>query len=177
MSKTQRRLVRQNVPINGDALGTLGARTALSLNTVMSSITTGFLMLRYKMLIQLTSRTVPDNGPILILLAPGDASIAEIASAMQEQNTAGPEDLTQTLTQDNILAVYEQTIQPFVLKGDGTEGQILTDWIRLGRNGRGIPAREATGFSAFVFNAGSGALTTGSSVDGTLWVEGVWLDD
>lgn len=170
-------LVRQHVPINGDALGTLGARIALSLNTVMSSITSSFLMLRYKMLVQLTGRTVPDNGPLVIVLARGDATLAEIQSAFQEQNTAGPEDLTQTLSQDNIKAIYEQTVQPFVLKGDGTEGQILTPWIRLGRGGKGIPALETVGFSAFVFNTGSGALTTGSSVDGSIWVEGKWLRD
>lgn len=169
-------LVQHNLPVNAEALGTLGARTALSLNSVMNAITATFLMLQYRYILQLVGRTLADDGPVVVFLNKGDATATEIATAMQEQNTAGPDDTTQSLTEDNPYVVYQNTVHAFVMHGDGTEGVMDTGWRNFNK-GKGIPATEGTGFALHAFNTGAGALTTGSSVNGQVWVRGVWLRD
>ncbi len=169
-------LRQQAIPINASALGTLGARTALALNSVMTSIKSTFLMIRYRYFLQLVGRTLADDGPVAILLARGDSTAAQVSAAMQENNTVGPEDINQVLGEDQTLAVYHNTVNIFTLRGDGTEGVLETGWRNFGGK-NGIPALEDTGFTAHAFNMGSGSLTTGSSVNGLIYVQGVWLRD
>ncbi len=169
-------LIQHALPVNAVALSTLGARTALVLNSVMAGITAPFLMLRYRYILQLVGRTLTDDGPVVVVLNRGDATAAELGTAIQEQNTAGPEDTTQMLTQDNAWIIYNNTVHAFVMHGDGTEGIMDTGWQSF--NGRkGIPASEDVGFSAHAINFGSGALATGSSINGLIHVQGVWLRD
>ncbi len=132
-------------------------------------------MLRYRYMLQLSARTVPDNGPIAVIIARGDATLAEIQSSLQESNTVGPKDLTQMLTQDQKWASYGTTLMQMRPSGNGTEAFIDSGWRNFG--GKGIPALEDTGFQVVAWNSGSAALTTGSSIDGSVWVEGVWLND
>ncbi len=167
-------LVQHFLPVTNATLGTLGARTAIALNTVMTSITNAFLLLRVKYLLQISGRTAPDNGPIIAGLAPGDSELSEIDSGLQEANTAGPRDVTQSLTEDARMALYMSSIRPFKPVTD-SESYLHTGWISLAK--RGIPAHEDQGFQCFAFNTGGGALTTGQSVDGGVWVQGVWLND
>ncbi len=164
------------MPVNAVALGTLAAKTAISLNSVMANITHPFLMLEARYILQLTGRTINDDGPIAVLLANGDASIGEVATGMQEQNTAGPSDISQMLTQDNAGVIYQSTVKAFIPRGDGTEGILDTGWFRIGGR-KGIPAMEDAGWTLHAFNCGNGALTTGSVVNGQAWVRGVWLND
>ncbi len=167
-------LVNQAEGINAVALGTLAGRTALSIGTTLTSITSPFLMKRVRYFIQLVGRTLADDGPILVGVANGNAITSEVSAAMIEANTAGPEDIGQMLTQDESWMVYQNTVRAITLRGDGTEGVLDSGWIDFGGK-NGIPALEDSGFKIFAFNAGSGALTTGSSLNGIAHTQGVWL--
>lgn len=168
-------LVQQSMNLTSVALGTLAGKTAIILDSSLSSIDTSFLMKRVRYLLQLVGRTADDDGPILVGIANGNATIGEIATAMQEANIAGPEDVTQSLTQDNAWVVYQNTVIALANLGSVTEAQPRdSSWIGFGGK-NGIPALENSGFSLFAFNAGSGGLTTGSSINGMAQVQGVWL--
>ncbi len=163
-----------SLPIDAVALGTLGGRAASVLDSTMINITSPFLIKQVRYLLQLTGRTVGDDGPTAILICRGDATMAEVASAMQELNSGGPEDTTQTLTQDVIYTVYMNSVKIFQFSGLGTESMMSGDWFSPGGK-NGMPVPEDTGFQAVVFNCGSGSLTTGSTVNGLIQVRGVWL--
>jgi len=98
-----------------------------------------------------------------------------IAAAIMELNPVGPSDASQMLGQDNPWVVYQNTLIGFVTRGDGTESHTDGKWINFG--GRGIPATENGGLAFHAFNAGSGALTTGSAINGIIQIQGVWLND
>ncbi len=169
-------IVQQTLEVDALALATLAGRTAIVLRS-FSAITATFLMQRFRYLLQLVGVTTADDGPILVGIAKGDASLTEIASAMIEANTTGPGDTTQSLTQDETWVVYQNTVRAFNLSGGDPTGRFVVDmWQRFGGK-NGIPALEGTGFQLFAYNAGSGALTTGSSVNGLCHVQGVWLRD
>lgn len=170
------KLIQHNLPVNAQALSTLAGRAALSLNSVMNGIDATFLMKRYRYALQMTGRTIGDDGPVGVFLNKGDATAAELSTAMQEQNTAGPSDTTQVLTQDNPWIIYQNTIKLFEFSGLSTEAVLFTDWQSIGGK-NGIPALEGVGFALHAFNFGSGALDTGSTINGMCHVQGVWLRD
>ncbi len=167
-------LVNQAMLVDAISIATLNARTALLLRS-FSAITSSFLLKRVRYLLHVTSLTVGDDGPILALLAKGNANAAEVAAAMIEFNGSGPDDVTESLTQDEAWVVYQNTVVPFMVTGTGAHGQTPSDWINFGgRNG--IPAIEDSGWSLHAFNAGSGQNATGT-VSGIVQVQGVWLRD
>ncbi len=169
------KLVNQAMTANV-ALGTLAANTAIVLNNAFNNPSNSFLMKRVRYFLQFIGRTLTDDGPILVGIANGNASLAEIAAAMLEGNTVGPADITETLTQDESWVVYQNTVVPFVTRGDGSEAQTDGKWIAFGGK-NGIPAIENSGWQLFAFNAGQGALSTGSNVSGNTQIQGVWLND
>ena len=162
--------------LNAAALGTLAGQTALALNTAFNTLTASFLMIRIRYFLQYVGRTAADDGPVLIGIARGDATAAEIGTAILEGNPSGPADTTQMLTQDNAWVVFQNTLVPFnTASGDGTEGFVNnSEWISFGGK-RGIPALEDNGFQVFAFNAGSGSLATGGSINGICQIQGRWL--
>ncbi len=166
---------QQTLVVNAAALSTLAGRSALELNSSLAGIKSTFLLIRFRYMVQLIGRTLTDDGPIALLIAPGDASAVEIATAVLEQNDVGPEDLTKTMQENLVQAYYSNTLVPIPYSGDGTEGVLSTGWRKFG--GRGIPAREDQGFTLHAFNLGSGALTTGVVLNGLCQVQGVWLRD
>ncbi len=168
-------LVSQQLSFDTVALGTLSSRNDVIVNTAFSTPTNAFLCKRIRYFAQLVGRTAADDGPIVIGCAHGDASVAEIAAAMNERNVNGPDDITNMLSQDDAWAVYQNTVTPFVIGAELTEGQTKSHWINFG--GKGIPIHEGSGLVVFAFNCGSGALTTGSSVNGLAHLQGVWLRD
>ena len=169
-------LVNQSLVVDTVALSTLIARSALDLNTQFANPTSSFLLKRVRYFLQVAGRTVGDDGPLLVGCAHGDASISEIEAAMVERNVNGPDDITSMLDQDTAWTVYQNTLQPIVVQGDGTTGQVPTQWINFAGR-KGIPALEGSGMKIFVFNSGSGNLSTGSTVNGLVMVQGVWLRD
>ncbi len=170
-------LVNQSLIVDTVALGTLAARAALIINTQFSAPTNSFLLKRGRYFLQLTGRSTADDGPILVGMAHGDANVSEIASAMVERNVNGPDDITSMLDQDSAWAVYQNSLKPFIIRGDQTYAQVeISDWFQPGGQ-KGIPLIEGSGMVLFVFNSGSGALTTGATVNGLTMVQGVWLRD
>lgn len=170
-------LVNQSLNSDKVALGTLAARTAVILTTQFANPTSSsFLMKRVRYFLSLVGRTAADDGPILIGCANGDATVSEISAAMVERNTNGPDDITSMLDQDTAWVVYQNTVVPLVIRAALTEGETSGQWINFGgRNG--IPAIEGSGMVVFAFNAGSNVLTTGSTVNGIIMLQGVWLRD
>ncbi len=170
-------LVNQSLTVDTVALGTLAARTAVIINTQFSAPTNSFLLKRARYFLQLSGRSTADDGPILVGMAHGDATASEIAAAMVERNVNGPDDITSMLDQDTAWVVYQNSVKPFIIRGDQTYGQVeISDWFQPGGQ-KGIPLIEGSGMVLFAFNSGSGALTTGSNVNGLTMVQGVWLRD
>ncbi len=169
-------LVNNQLQVDAVALATLSARQALIVNTQFSTPTASFLMKRLRYFVQLVGRTAGDDGPLLIGAANGDATVTEIANAMNERNVNGPDDITSMLDQDLAWVVYQNTVTPLKIRGELTEGAAQSAWISFGGK-NGIPAIEGSGMVIFVYNAGGGALTTGSSVNGIVQIQGVWLRD
>ncbi len=168
-------LVNQTFKVDAVALGTLASRIAIAINAEMTAPESTFLMKRVRYFLQLVGRTLADDGPVLVVCNHGNASLAEVAAAIMEQNAIGPSDASQMLGADNAWMVYQNTIVPFVTRGDGTEAHTDGKWIKFGANG--IPATENGGLAFHAFNAGSGALSTGSSINGIIQIQGVWLND
>ncbi len=170
-------LKQQTISIGVITLGTLAGKTALQLDASMAILDRTFLMKRVRYFLQLVGRTAADDGPLLVGLARGDASLQEIQDAILEANPNGPADTTQALTEDNAWIVYQNTVVAFVFRAALTEAQPhRSDWIDFGGK-NGIPTQEGNGFQLFVFNARAGSLATGSSVNGLMQVQGVWLRD
>ncbi len=169
-------LVNQSIEVDSVALATLQPRAALIINTQFSAPKQSFLMKRVRYWLQLVGRTAADDGPLLVGLCHGDASVSEIASAMTERNTNGQEDITSMLDQDLAWVVYQNTVVPIVYTSALTEGSTPHSWQHFGGK-NGIPAIEGSGFTMFIFNSGSAALTTGSSINGQGQLQGVWLRD
>ncbi len=167
-------LVNQAMLVDAVSIASLNARTALLLRS-FSAINTSFLMKRIRYLLHVTSLTVGDDGPMLILTAKGNANAAEVAAAMVEFNGSGPSDVTESLTQDEAWVVYQNTVVPMIVTGTGAHGQTPHAWINFGGK-NGIPAIEDSGWSVHVFNAGSGQNASGT-ISGIVQVQGVWLRD
>ncbi len=169
-------LVSNQLEIDNVPLLTLAARAAIILSTQFSNPTASFLMKRVRYYAQIANRTANDDGPILIGCANGDATVSEIAAAMNERNVNGPDDITNMLDQDNAWVVYQNTVVPFVYQGAVAEGQAPSNWINFGGK-NGIPAIEGSGMVLFAYNSGVGALATGILVNGITQIQGVWLRD
>ncbi len=168
-------LKSQAMVVDTQALGTLAGRTALLLNTTQNAMTATFLMKRIRYFLQLMGRTTGDDGPLLIGICKGDATIGEIANALLESNSAGPGDTSQVLDEDLPWAVWQDSVRQINYAGSEVQGQMPDHWMKLGKNG--FPALEGTGYALFVFNAGSAALTTGGTINGIVHTQGVWLRD
>ncbi len=161
----------QNLTVSNIALGTLAARTAAQLSSQFgTSLTRTFLIKKIKYALFISGIT-GGEGPFTAGLAPGDASLAEIAAAFDEINTVGPSDLTQERTQDNVWNVSQNSWVSFESKANATEAELHEEMPLK----NGIPAREAQGVQLALFNHDGSALTTGAVVKGTVQLWGVWM--
>ncbi len=169
-------LIQNQLEFDNVALSTLAARSAIILSTQWSNPTSSFLMKRLRYFAQFANRSANDDGPLLIGCAHGDASVTEIEAAMNERNVNGPDDITNVLDQDNAWVVYQNTVVPFGVQGDQAYGQAQPGWMSFGGK-NGIPCLEGSGMVPFIYNAGVGALTTGTLINGIMHIQGVWLRD
>ncbi len=156
----------------GAALGTLAANTVLQLqSTYGNTITRTFLLKKFECLTTIEQLT-SEQGPILVGLANGTASVAEIKSAL-EDNNPDPDDATSYAVAANRRMILWQSLH--ILDGrQDTKNHYRT---RIGARGKGIPIAEDTGVQVFAYNADSSALTTGASIRGYYMLGGVWLND
>ncbi len=171
MAHTMGPLTIQNLTVSDIALGTLGARTAAVLSSQFgTSINRTFLIKRVKYALMLSGITAGE-GPFTIGLAPGDASLGEIAAAYDEINTVGPSDLTQERTQDNVWNIIQNSwVQP-----EFESTAVIAELHEEITLGKGMPAVENAGVQLALFNHDAAALTTGAVVKGTVQLWGVWL--
>ncbi len=167
---TKSALVNQVLPIANVALGTLAARTTLILETAFTALTTPFLFKRVRYFLHLENIT-DTEGPFIVGIANGDASVGEITTALNEANVSGPESVTDMLTQDNAWVIWWNTVEKLVEHTSG-EWSSSGKWISLGK---GMPALEASGAKMFIANLDGTALTTGGIIKGLYQFQGVWL--
>ncbi len=164
-------VVIQNLTVSDVALSTLASRTAIQLSTQFSTtIARSFLVKRIKYFLLISSIT-GGEGPFTACLAPGDASLAEIAAAYDDVNSVGPQDTTQERTQDNVWNIWQNSVRQFESKANATEAELHVE-IPMGK---GMPALENQGVQLVLFNHDGAALTTGAVVKGTVQLWGVWL--
>ncbi len=166
----------QNLTTVASALSTLAANAALVINTdIGTAMGTPFLMKKLKIHAMLAF--VDDgDGNLCIGLARGDANAAEIAAAMNEFNREGPQDTTESLTEDDVWTVIQNSVVWSKPTGesDNAAGGHYEAFDGEISFGKGIPALEDQGVAIFIYNGGP-TMTTGSllSVHAQIW--GVWL--
>ncbi len=163
----------QSLPVDTDTnLGTLATLTAVSLDsTYGSGMTRTFLLKYFKYLLILESLTTTE-GPVIIGLAKGSATAAEIASAFVN-DSPDPDDATSLTIVAARQAVFWQSVQIL----DGRTDTVNSAKVQMGARGKGIPIIEDDGIQLFAFNADISSLTTGARVRGMYFLEGVWLND
>ncbi len=174
MTHNTAHLVNNTGLVEDVALGTLAARTALALDTDFNAITNTFLMKRYRVMIYAEGLTSAE-GPICVGIARGDATVAEIATAMLANNRNGPSDTTGMLTQDSAWVVAQNSIIMATLGGSVlSHREFSSEWMPVGGS-KGIPWQEGSGWQLFVFNLDNAALGSGAIIKGIVQYQGVWL--
>ncbi len=157
------------------ALLTLAAKTALNIDSALVSITRTFLLKRVRYWLMVEALTT-NNGPIVVGLNFGNASIQEVTAGMNVTNTVGPADVTQSLTQDEAWKIIRNSVEYMKLAGGSTTHlQTSGRWHTM--PGKGIPLQADSGVAAFVFNCDTTALDTGAQIKGVIEYQGVWLRD
>ncbi len=174
MARIPKDLKIQNIPVSDLALSTLAAKAAVLLaSTFSTSLKANFLIkkIRYNLMIEgLTA----GEGPLAVVLAPGDATATEVAAALTEINTVGPEDTTQVATEDNAWVFASQnTYMAFRPSGTANEMHCIGE----PDIGRGFAAIQEQGVAVFLVNHDGTVLTTGANVNGLVQLYGVWLRD
>ncbi len=154
------------------SLGAIAANTALQVNaTYGSGLTRPFLLKYFKCLTAL-EQLVDEQGPILVGLAVGTATVTEIKNAM-EDNNPNPDDPSAQAVAAKRKIIFWQSLHIV----DGRTDTVNMHESRLGARGKGIPIMEDNGVQVFLYNADSSALTSGASLRGHYILGGVWLND
>lgn len=172
MPAEQAGLQTNPIRMNSDAIGNLGADTALVLNSTFGSgLTQSFLIKQVLYKLGVVALTVDET--VIIGLANGSATVAEIVAALTA-NITNPDDASSPAVAAARQMVFWETLRTIV--GGASKRSTIDESISLG-GGKGIPVKEATGLAIFAYNPSTGALTTGALVDGLVVLRGVWLND
>ncbi len=166
----------QNGEVADVALGTLGSRAVVTADGDFTAIKATFLIKRIRYFLQLEGVTA-DEGPFMLVLAPGNASTIEVANALTKRNTVGVHDVTQVLEEDAPWkGAYQSSIEMMKPVGGPAATTYVSsgEWISLG-GGKGLPAIEDAGWLLAIFNGDNATLTTGAVLKGTYQIQGVWL--
>ena len=149
------------------AIGTLGGSTALQWEGEKSTaLKQSFLMKKVRASIAIAGLSV--NEPILFGMARGDATVAQIKTALT-QNQLERDAKDQAAVRD----VLHETVR-VGMHGNGDGNFVLNYEVSLG-GGKGIPFEDGDGWQWFVFNLRTGAMTTGATISAGLAYYGVWL--
>ncbi len=151
------------------SLGTLAAdTTVLFVGLMDTELDAPFLVKQIQM-----NGGVHDLDPtdgVIFGFAQGDATIAEISSALAQS-------ATDSFDVGEIAPVFKKSLIFWeTLRYLSSENNTINEMIKIG-GGKGIPLAETKGINAFVFNAGVGSLTTGASANLLSTIKGVWLGD
>ncbi len=155
--------------VQESALGTLGAQTSADLEAAHDTeMLSSFLAKRARVDIMVAGLT-DQEGPLYVMMTRGEATQAEIASAIQTGIVRRDD-----VQQGEIRRVLWETARMLAPIGDGgTKAAVHID-VSLG-GGKGIPFDEGQGWNWSVFNSGA-QLTTGAAVSLFGSLMGVWLN-
>ena len=156
--------------VDAFGLGTLASKTAL---VVQSDHGTALLksFLMKKFIANLALKT-PDAGDVIIVgLARGDATVTEIANALQA--TQFERDLQ---TQANRRMVLMESLRIFHGTDTANGGMRALHYEVSVGGGKGIPFEDGDGWQWFVYNPDDGSLAAGSEIMGIVVYFGVWLN-
>ncbi len=178
MGVQSNKLVIQNLVVDDVALGVLGARSAISINSQFNVPTASFLVKKIRYFLKLADVANPDEGFMLIVPTQGDVTAAELKTAFEEVNTAGPADMMQMLTQDNVWVAWQKASRVMIPLGEPGAAEkheaYLIEDVSLGK---GMVAREGVGVTFQALNLMNNAMATGALIGGLIQLWGVWLRD
>ncbi len=146
-----------------DSSGTLASITALLFDTLMTGITTNFLLKKLRAELVVAGLTAGEN--VVVGLCSGDMTIAEIANVLNA-SIFGPAETDEQALKKKIYWETLRTIESLdpVYSVDQSLG-----------GGKGIPQFEGVGFQWFIYNPTGGTLTTAGVVSGVAAYYGVWM--
>jgi len=160
-------IVRQSV---SQALGTLGANTALIIGTNIATLER-FRMLKTEIYAGITSLTSGEGGSLLFGIVDGDLTLSEIEEAIElTGGPVGPNDpVNEAIAMRFMkwLGASDHEIATEGLFHNDEGGQLLAETIRW-------TFARTKSWNFFVYNLGA-ALTTGASVVVRAKSFGVWV--
>ncbi len=160
------------------APASLAAKVATTLNTVYGSITRGFLVKQWKLILNFANLD-PGFG-FTVFIGPNGASVTEIEEALEEEliNPNDPSSLG--ISARKMRLVWDTVIGIGPLHtatgAANFRGNVDTGWQTIG-GGKGIPFVPANGPILWIYNHMSSAFQSDVEMDGLLFFRGVWLDD
>ena len=153
------------------ALLTLAANTALIIATGDLTITEDFRMLKSRIAAHVDTLTAGDGEGLMLGIANGNLSVAEIAAVMQLD---GPADFSDRIN--------EEVAERFVYVISQISESLGVNAVFKNENGGPIieikprwSFSNTDGWNFFVYNDGGGAFTTGAVVRLIMTHYGVWL--
>lgn len=164
--------------------GALAANTAVILDTTLgSNLSAGFLSKRmHYHLSFVPAATAVGEDVVIIGIASGDPTVAEIAAALAE-TYVNPNDATVIARAAEKRLIWWETLRtvgfitPNISPVDITHQRIIDEMFSLG-GGKGLPMLEEKGAVLFAYNPDSAtALANGILVKGIYAHQGVWLSD
>ncbi len=151
---------------NNDALGTLGALTALKSNAL--TMGEDFRMIKLEVLPNLQGLTA-NEGPIMFGIADNALTVAQIAEAL---GASGPVDRNDNVSDERAHRFVKLLCQfPFGATSEDTpvnHGRPIEATIRW-------TFSDPEGWCFFYFNASAGALQTGAVGRHQATIYGVWV--
>ena len=155
------------------ALGTLAANTALIIATGDLTITEDFRMLKSEIVAHLDALTSTEGDGLLLGIANGELTIAEIAETLQTDGPADFSDREGTERAERFVKVISQFEQ---------SDQTKTNGIFRNENGGPIIVikprwsfSNTNGWNFFLYNDGANAFSTGAVVRLIMTHFGVWI--
>ncbi len=146
-----------------DSAGTLATITAVITDSLMTGITTNFLLKKVKAEIVVEDLTAGEG--VIVGVASGAASISDIAAVLNASIFGPAETDEQALTKQ----IYWETLRMIE-----SLNPVYSIDQSLG-GGKGIPQFETVGFQWFVYNPTGGTLTTAPLLSGVAAYYGVWM--
>ncbi len=151
----------------GTALVTLATRTAIIIDSDHSTNLVGTALITKVNAHVYVRDLTTGEGPILIGMARGDATVAEIATALNQQHVQpknpGDQSAMQNVFFESVVACFNQF-------------PVINYEFKLG-GGKGIPMQEGIGWQWFAYNLDSSSLTTGAAAGVQATLYGAWLSD
>lgn len=151
------------------AIGALASQTALKIGNDYISTGMAATFLTKRIELSVAVAMTGGEGPLLVGIARGELTVAEIKTALQSANDNGPVD------QLEMQAHVHELFWAELIENHTNHVTTIKRTLKLG-GGKGIPMLEDVGWQWFVYNTSSGALTTGGVI--SIWARhfGKWLD-